>query len=92
MTSALITISGYVQGVGYRKFVRQLGRKLGLTGWVQNMPDGTVEAKAFGPKEDIELLITMCKKGSYIAEVKDVKAVWGEEDNVPEDFVVLSST
>jgi len=89
MKGALITISGFVQGVGFRQHVRQHARKLGLTGWVQNMPDRTVEAKAFGPLDKINELIEQCKKGAFLSEVKEVKVEWIESDTVPEDFSIL---
>lgn len=89
MKGALITITGFVQGVGYRQFVKQQARKLGLTGWVQNMPDGRVEAKAFGPLDTIQQLIALCKKGPFLSEVKDVAVEWIESEHVPEDFSVL---
>lgn len=89
MKGAFITISGFVQGVGFRKFVKKEATKLGLTGWVQNMPDGTVEAKAFGPLDGLQQLIEKCKKGAFLSEVKEVKVNWVEEDNIPLDFSVI---
>lgn len=89
MKGAFITISGFVQGVGFRKFVKKEATKLGLTGWVQNMPDGTVEAKAFGPLDALQQLIEQCKKGAFLSEVKSVTVEWVEEDNVPLDFTIL---
>ena len=91
MKGALITISGFVQGVGYRQFVKQQARKLGLVGWVQNMPDGKVEAKVFGRLEVIQELIGRCKKGPFLSEVKDVSVEWIDSDKVPSDFSVLNS-
>lgn len=89
MKGALITISGFVQGVGFRQHVKHNARKLGLTGWVQNMPDGTVEAKAFGPLDAVHQLIEACKKGAFLSEVKEVTVEWIEEDTVPPDFSIL---
>ena len=89
MKGALLTITGFVQGVGYRQFVRQQARKLGLTGWVQNMPDSSVEAKVFGPLDTIQELVARCKKGPFLSEVKDVTTEWIESDTVPTDFSIL---
>ena len=89
MKGVHIIITGFVQGVGFRQFVKQQARKLGLVGWVQNMPDGSVEAKAFGPMDMIQQLIEVCKKGPFLAEVKDVQVEWIESDMVPSDFSTL---
>lgn len=89
MKGVFVTITGFVQGVGYRQFVKQQARKLGLVGWVQNMPDGSVESKAFGEHEKLQELVEHCKKGPFLSEVKDVRVEWIEEDNVPSDFATL---
>jgi acylphosphatase len=44
-------VSGRVQGVGFRWFVRESGERLGLHGWTRNCPDGTVEVEAEGRPE-----------------------------------------
>lgn len=95
MTSALIIIHGFVQGVGFRKFVEKEANKLGLTGWVQNLPaspkggtNGKVEINAIGEKENIEKLIALCKKGSTIAEVESMDVSWGE-DEPGYEFMIL---
>lgn len=69
---AHIFISGFVQGVGFRRFVRHHALKLGLTGWVKNLADNRVEAVISGPEERINKLIDICRKGSFLSEVKDV--------------------
>lgn len=76
---AHLYVSGFVQGVGYRQFVKQNARKLGLTGWVKNLPDRKVEALIQGPKEKVEELIKLCEKGPFLAEVEDVDIIWEEE-------------
>jgi acylphosphatase len=77
---ARVYILGFVQGVGLRGFVRANARRLGLTGWVQNLTDGRVEVLVQGPKEKIESLIKICEKGPIIAEVKSVVVNWEKED------------
>jgi len=83
---ARIFVSGFIQGVGYRQFVRWNARKLGLTGWVQNLTDGRVEVLAQGPKEKIETLVKICEKGPIIADVKSAAVTWEEEDEKFESF------
>jgi len=76
MSRARLTVSGRVQGVFYRQTTREKARALGLSGWVMNMPDGTVEAEACGPRERIEELIAWCKQGPPSATVSDVRVEW----------------
>ena len=83
MRQAHVFISGSVQGVGYRYFVKQNARKLGLTGWVRNTEDGGVEAVLQGDKKLIEQLIALCKNGPFMAEVQHVGLEW---DAVKEEF------
>ncbi len=64
---ARIRVYGRVQGVGFRwSAVREAGRR-GLTGWVRNLPDGSVEALAEG--SDLEGFLAWCKKGPLVAQV-----------------------
>ena len=69
---AHLFISGSVQGVGYRQFVKSRAKKLGLTGWTRNLPDGRVEAVVQGEKDSIEKLITECQKGPFLAAVEKI--------------------
>jgi acylphosphatase len=70
---AHVLISGFVQGVGFRRFVRHNARKINLTGWVKNLPDNRVEALFQGSKEQLEKMISICRKGAFLSEVKDVQ-------------------
>ena len=76
---AKIYISGFVQGIGFRGFVKSNARKLGLKGWVCNADDGRVEVLAQGPKETITKLIKLCEKGPFLSEVKSVQVEWEKE-------------
>jgi acylphosphatase len=78
MAQAHLHVSGFVQGVGYRAFVRSKARKMGLTGWVRNLSDGRVEAVIQGAEEDIKKLISMCKRGSFFAKPNDIVVHWEE--------------
>jgi acylphosphatase len=84
MKQAHVFISGSVQGVGYRQFVKSNARKLGLTGWVRNTEDGGVEAVIQGEESMIEVLIDQCKKGPFMAEVEHIGFEW---EDAEEDYV-----
>ena len=56
-----MVFEGRVQGVGFRFEVKQLGKELGLTGWVMNRAGGSVEAEIQGEEEKISFLITYLK-------------------------------
>ncbi|MFQ3598649.1 MAG: acylphosphatase [Chloroherpetonaceae bacterium] len=64
---------GRVQGVGYRWFVQKTATKLGIKGYVRNLPDGTVELEAEGDTESLDALINEMKKGPLGANVQAVK-------------------
>ena len=70
-----VRVSGTVQGVGFRWFVRERARRLGLSGWVRNLEDGSVEVAAEGDEPQIELLRTELQKGPSGAMVKAVEDV-----------------
>ena len=84
-----IFISGFVQGVGFRQFVKQNALKLGLTGWVKNLKDNRVEAAFQGSKEQIEKIIAICEKGPFLSEVKDVVVDWEESKETFNSFEIL---
>ena len=70
-----VRVSGTVQGVGFRWFVRERARRLGLAGWVRNNQDGSVEVAAEGEEPQIELLRSELQKGPSGAFVKTVEDV-----------------
>ncbi|MBS3740286.1 acylphosphatase [Candidatus Bipolaricaulota bacterium] len=84
---ARLNIMGKVQGVGFRANTRSQARKLGLTGWVRNLSDGSVEVVAEGEKEDIDSLISWARKGPRLADVKNVEI---ERDEYRDEFGVFS--
>lgn len=65
-------VRGRVQGVGYRWFVRERARDLGIGGWVRNREDGSVEVYAEGSRESLDRLSRMLRSGPAGAEVADV--------------------
>lgn len=88
MKTAHIFISGYVQGVGYRYFIRDNARKLGLKGYVRNTEDGNVEVVLQGDEKVIEQMIGICKEGPMLSEVKQIGYEWEEGEEKFEDFEI----
>lgn len=66
-------IHGRVQGVGYRSWTVKNARKLGLTGWVKNTTDGTVEALFCGDTNAVEAMIEGCADGPLAAKVNRIE-------------------
>ena len=65
-------VEGRVQGVGFRYFVRREARSLGLAGWVRNLPDGRVEARAQGEPAALDRLEQALWSGPPHAQVRGV--------------------
>jgi acylphosphatase len=70
-----VTISGYVQGVGYRAWMEMEARALGVRGWVRNRLNGDVEALFAGPPDAVEALCAACWRGPPQALVDKVHVV-----------------
>jgi acylphosphatase len=70
------TVRGYVQGVGFRAYVRRRALALGLDGYVRNTWDGDVEVLAMGPRRDLESLLDDLQRGPSESEVSSVDAAW----------------
>ncbi|MBA4311318.1 MAG: acylphosphatase [Chlorobiaceae bacterium] len=66
-------VRGMVQGVGFRYFVYQRAVRLGLKGFVRNLPDGNVEVEVSGSRSLVEELIQMVKVGTRASSVTDVQ-------------------
>jgi len=83
MARAHVIVRGRVQGVFFRAEASARARSLGVTGWVQNRPDGTVEAAFEGQRESVESMLRWCERGSAGAGVDAVDVTWetpvGEE-------------
>ncbi|HEY9732089.1 MAG TPA: acylphosphatase [Drouetiella sp.] len=92
MAKAILLIKGRVQGVFYRYSTREKADALGLSGWVRNLSDGSVEACALGDRARIESLIEWCRVGPPHADVKSVDVNWGgdTEDIVAEKSELLT--
>ena len=75
MSDLHVRITGVVQGVGFRWFVRERARRLGLSGWVRNLADGSVEVAASGDSRQLELLRGELRRGPNGARVDGVQDV-----------------
>lgn len=89
MKQAHVFISGYVQGIGYRQYVKSNAQKRGITGWVRNSEDGGVEAVFQGDEKNIEEFIGICRAGPMLAEVKHIGFEW-EEGEALTNFMITS--
>lgn len=69
---ARVIIKGRVQGVWFRESTRREAVALGITGWVKNRPEGSVEVLAEGPEEAVMELISWCNHGPPVARVDNV--------------------
>ena len=87
---AHVIVTGLVQGVYYRVTVRQEARTLGITGWVKNRPDGTVEAMLEGEKEKVVKLIDWCRQGPPASQVSGVQVEWGDFRGEYQGFRIVS--
>ncbi|BAL80912.1 acylphosphatase [Caldisericum exile] len=81
-------IYGIVQGVGFRYFVLTNARKLGITGYVENVWDGSVHVIAEGEKENLEKLVEYLKRGPRSARVDKVTYTLSEYKGEFTDFEV----
>ena len=72
-----LRIAGRVQGVGFRYFMERKAGELGVTGWVRNRHDGTVEAMVQGESEAVEAMVAAARRGPRAAIVTDVKVSEG---------------
>lgn len=72
------TVEGTVQGVGFRYFVQDAANMLGLTGWVRNRWDGSVEVIAEGEEIKLNQLLNALRRGPRSAHVMGVNFTWEE--------------
>ena len=83
MTARRIAISGRVQGLGYRDWLVGEARRLGLSGWVRNRRDGTVEALIDGAPGAVEEALRLCRRGPLLAEVTGIEEVLADPPDEP---------
>lgn len=71
-------VYGRVQGVGYRAFAREAALQLGLSGYVRNLSDGSVQVVAEGEKQLLDRFIEKLKEGPSFGGVTDAEITWHE--------------
>ena len=79
-------ISGRVQGVAYRANAASTARRLGLVGWVRNLPDARVELLARGDEKAMKSLLIWAHEGPSLAQVEHVETHWDNRHDNPENF------
>jgi acylphosphatase len=73
MTGVHCIIQGKVQGVWFRAGTQDEAKRLGLTGWVRNLPDGSVETRAFGDPVSLQNFCEWLEKGPPLAKISHVE-------------------
>jgi acylphosphatase len=86
-------VHGRVQGVGFRATTQYEAKKLGLSGWVRNRADGTVEVDAEGDRTHLESFLAFLQRGPLGAHVDAVDADWpAPQGGAPFPFEVRRTT
>lgn len=67
-----VLVSGLVQGVAFRAYTREMARTIGVSGWVQNLPDGRVEALVEGEPDRVARMVDWLKKGPPTSRVAEI--------------------
>ena len=68
-----LIIEGRVQGVFFRASAKEQADKLGINGWVRNLPGGSVEIRAEGKKENLKQFLDWCNTGPPNSEVSNIE-------------------
>ncbi len=84
-----VYISGLVQGVAFRWFVRRMAKELGVKGWVRNLPDGRVEAVFEGDERAVERMVELCRVGPPAARVDEVRVQSEDYKGEFDDFKII---
>ena len=81
--------AGTVQGVGFRYFVRNIAKEMGVKGYVRNLPDGTVEVVAEGDEQTLRNFLKAIEQGPPLAEVTDIRYQFEDKEGGFTDFEIL---
>lgn len=88
--SQAVRVTGRVQGVGFRVWVRSEAEDMGLAGWVRNEPDGTVAALLTGPEAAVNGMLDRLRQGPPAALVREVEARSVEPDGAARGFRIIA--
>ncbi len=86
MRTAHLVMSGRVQGVGFRLYVRDLANSMNISGWVKNLADGRIEVAGQG--DSLKDFVDSCKEGPIFSRIDEVKESHREEEPFT-DFRIL---
>jgi len=84
-----LVVRGRVQGVYFRASTQHEAHRLGVVGWVKNLPDGRVEIVAEGSREALEELVQWAHKGPRAAHVEHVDVEWRPFERLPAGFRIV---
>lgn len=87
-TARTVRVTGRVQGVSFRAFTRAEAEALGVSGWVRNADDGSVEAHLQGTGDAVEALLRRLRDGPAAARVTDVQSAPTEPDPALSGFAI----
>ena len=77
-----------MQGVGFRHWTARTALSLGLTGWVRNLPDGSVEVQAQGERESLDKMAVWLRRGPSSARVTRLTIIEKPPERGEESFVI----
>jgi acylphosphatase len=83
-----LVISGAVQGVGFRYFAERAAQRYEVTGYVLNLPEGSVKVVAEGSRDALSGLVEELKKGPPLSWIEGVQVNWGEYRGRFRDFSI----
>ena len=81
-------IKGKVQGVFFRAYTKDEADRLGLSGWVRNLPDGSVEALISGADQNVDKMAQWLSTGSPMSEVSQVLITPKQQPSDTQDFLI----
>lgn len=85
---ASVRIAGRVQGVFFRQSTCDMALSLEITGWVRNLPDGTVEATFEGSSQDVKNMLYWCRTGPRAAKVEAIDVRWEDPTGEFTSFLI----
>jgi acylphosphatase len=79
-----VWVTGQVHGVSFRAYAETQARKLGVTGWMRNEPDGSVAGHFEGADDAVDAMVAWCRRGPGYAEVESVEVTETEPTGATE--------